>query len=394
MVVGLVLGALVIAIPIITWVRAHSRELRLAEHGVVATGTVVGRERGSGPWYLDVRIDQCACTVAVPTTAVARHPEGTRLAVRYDPEDPQVAEAMVDAFSPYRPLYSLVGYEGVAGVMTGGVLLARWRRRRRARNLTRTSAPTAQVRVEAWEQVQRNKTWPFLSLYPAGSPPGSPALLVVAVRKADLALHPEDATFDLYGGGRPGVPLALQSGGVTITPSARSHAGTWEARRRTRFSAVQPAADATESGDPVPFSDASEAAAYWRWRRSTFLALFAIPLTVPLLGLPQRDSWVAATSFATLLALFFVSAVRLQLLVGRLARRLPGKPTTRFERRAANVVLGRLLSGPAGRAQLARLLGTVPERLAAQDRTGKHLVFGAMAVGAISLLLLLAFGPG
>lgn len=278
---------LIVALPLVFAWKVHSRQQGLRQRGVITSAEVLGTSHSGDTDYLRVHLLDCGCVVLVATSNLAAHPVGSTLPVRYDPLHPGHAQALVDAPNPYEPVLLIVGGVVVAlGILIPLLLVAR-RRRRASLALVHTTAPTRRVRVEAWERVMRNTTIPYLSVYSTDIEPGEPPLFCLAVTDQVLA-RARDEVLDLYGSAKPGEPIALRAGDLTIVPSGKSHSAEWEAKHRADASGLKLAPPDSMlggmawSGPAEPpigplFADAAEAGAY---RRNVNLLRGVFPFVV------------------------------------------------------------------------------------------------------------------
>ncbi len=89
-----------IAYGIVAFVSDQRANAALARNGVVIQAKVVSHTHKTDDNatfdFLWVRIPSCRCQVELPTTNLAGHPVGSRIGVRYDPNNPSDARPMVD----------------------------------------------------------------------------------------------------------------------------------------------------------------------------------------------------------------------------------------------------------------------------------------------------------
>lgn len=388
--------ALLLILPLVLVIKTHSRDAALGSRGVTTQALVIGSSIRGQTDFLLVRLLDCGCEVYVATSNLDGHAVGSTLTVRYDPTNPSHARALVDAPNPYAiPLELLAGI-ALSAAIIGPLIWAARRRRQQALALVANTAPTRRVRVQAWERSLHNSTMPFVSVYPIDEA-GGRALLCFPISARQLA-EIRDDIFDLYGSGVPGGPVALRAGRLTITPAGKSRSADWEAKRRTAHAglALEHAGTAAANlytpldppEEPGPlFAGVSEARAY---RRNTKALLLILPLlvVVPFLRLlPLTWLWVALP--LVFAGLFMLSGMLWQRerLLDRMAARRPGStPVGRAERKAARRALGRLINSPAGQAELASLLATTPDRLAATVRRSVRATYCGLALLGFAIL--------
>ena len=370
--------------------KTRAAEDSLRRHGVVTTAVVVGTDHHGDNDYLRVRLQECACVVEVAATNLAGHPAGTTIPVRYDPDRPGRAEALVDRPNPYEPVFGVAGGVILSVLILVPLLLAARRRRRRALRLVASTAPVMQVSVDAWQRVVNRTPITYLSLHPYGVGRSGPPLLCMPVAATTVARLRADTVFDLFGDPRPGGIVALRAGDLVVTPAGKLRSGDFEASHRTERSGLplgsgEPsgAADSTLS----LLRDASEAKAWWSLTR---LAGWIVPLLVvtPLIRLvPDRWIWWALGGVVPLIVVEYGVVWRRRRLLDRFAARLPGlPPANRRSRRAARLAADRYLSGPAGTTELAGLLGTSPQRLAALRSGMTRRLVAACAVITLAMV--------
>lgn len=399
----LFLGLVVVLLPGVVALKIHGREAALRSRGVTTEAVVVGSDSTSDTTYLRVRYTTatCLCIVNVATDNLDAHPVGSSIAVRYDPEHPTHAEALVDSPNPYGPILPFAG-GGVGGavVLVIVVWVAR-RRKRKSEALLGSTVSTMRVRVEAWQRKVGNSQVNYLSLYPQFAPPGSEPLVSMPIVAKTLAeLHADDV-FALYGDGRPGQPLALRNGSVTVLPAGRTHSAAWERKHRQPHAAIElPARRAATTSDawtPPPtvaknalFADAAEAQA---WMRNEQLIRWLLPfllLGATLRVVPPRY-FPAILAVSGLVLVVFIGARwnRRRMLDRFLARTLESAPAGRKDSQAARNAYALRLSTPEANAEIARLLGTTPEALQAQRKRGTQFYLGALGVLMLLFVVLI-----
>lgn len=389
------MALLFLVVPTVVLLKAKALQDTLGDRGVVTEAVVVGVERGD-PDILWVRFEACPCRVAVATTNVRAHPVGSVLPVRYDPDRPSRAEALVDAPDPYEDVYGVGLAIVLSAVICVPLVALGLRRVRRARALVATTAPTGTVRVEAWERSLMHQPLPYLSVYALDAPSGTPPLVCFPLDPDKAEVVGEDDVFELFGSGRPGEPLALRRGEVVIVPSGKAQSAEWEARHRQPHSDLQPRLSSGRVAVIAPtvvLRDAREAQVYWGATRLVrWLYVLMLPVALLRLAPDHLLGPVLAAVFAYLGVL--VAALGWQRhLLARLARRLPGPaPSGYAARRAARGAVVRHLATPPGRAELAGLLGTTAEDLVASDRRFVHrVVTSAVVTGLVLLAAIVRF---
>lgn len=393
---------LVIALlQLVLFFKVHAREQLLTERGVTTTAVVVGTDYHGDTDYLRVRLPECRCVVDVATTDVDGHPVGSSLPVLYDPQRPGRAKALVDRPNPYEGVLTMS-----AGLVLGVAILVPlvWvarRRRRQALRLVASTAPTMQVRVEAWERTLNNTPIYYLSVYPAGSGSGTRPLLCMPVDAKILKQIPPATTLELFGTPEPGNLIALRTGDLVVTPTGRTRPATFADAKRSSHATITltGTADVQET-DPAavplvnrPLLRDARDAHLWRRTNRIFGWLIPMMLLLPAVRiLPDRLIWWGlGVLFAALAIEFGVFWARRRLL-DRVATRLPGPPALgRRDRRAARRAAEAYLVTSAGLAEQAALLGVTIETLEADGkRAGRHLIV-AMAIGAAGFLALIVY---
>jgi hypothetical protein len=386
---------------LVLFFKIHAREQVLAERGVTTSATVVGTDYHGDTDYLRVRLPECGCVVEVGTADVEGHPVGTSLPVRYDPQRPGRAEALVDRPNPYEGVLTMSAGLGLGVAILVPLVWVARRRRRQALRLVGSTAPTLQVRVEAWERTLNNTPIYYLSVYPAGSGSGTRPLLCLPVDGKILNQIPPATTLELFGTPEPGNVIALRTGDLVITPAGRTKSPAFEDAKRSAHATISltgTADDQDEDPTPVPAVDGpllrdAREARLWRRTNRIFGWLVPVMLLLPAVRiLPDRLMWWGlGVLFAALAIEFAVLGVRRRLLA-RLSDRLPGPPPVgRRDRRAARRAAEGHLAGPAGLGEQAALLGVPIEALEAdRKRAGRRLV-AAMAVGGVGFLALMVY---
>ena len=386
---------------LVLFFKIHAREQLLAERGVTTSAVVVGTGYHGDTDYLRVRLPECGCVVEVATTNVDGHSAGSSLPVLYDPQRPGRAKALVDRPNPYEGVVTMsAGLALGVAILVPLVWVAR-RRRRQALRLVASTAPTMQVRVEAWERTLNNTPIYYLSVYPAGSGSGTRPLLCMPVDAKILKQIPPATTLELFGTPEPGNVIALRTGDVVVTPAGRTRPAAYEDAKRSSHATITltGTADVHETyPTPVPSVDGPllrDAREAHLWRRTNHIFGWLVPMMLLLPAvriLPDRLIWCGlAVLFAALAIEFGVLWVRRRLL-NRVADRLPGPPAVgRSDRRAARRAAEAYLVTSAGLAEQAALLGVTTEALEAdRKRAGRRLIV-AMVIGAVGFLALIVY---
>src|SRR5581483_7277380 len=269
---------------LVLFFKIHAREQLLAERGVTTSAVVVGTGYHGDTDYLRVRLPECGCVVEVATTNVDGHSAGSSLPVLYDPQRPGRAKALVDRPNPYEGVVTMsAGLALGVAILVPLVWVAR-RRRRQALRLVASTAPTMQVRVEAWERTLNNTPIYYLSVYPAGSGSGTRPLLCMPVDAKILKQIPPATTLELFGTPEPGNVIALRTGDVVVTPAGRTRPAAYEDAKRSSHATITltGTADVHETyPTPVPSVDGPllrDAREAHLWRRTNHIFGWLVPM--------------------------------------------------------------------------------------------------------------------
>lgn len=119
----------------------HQRDL--ASRGAATHGEVIETARRQDTQLVRVRFvsSHCRCNarawVAITDGAEHRHPVGSQMAIRYDPEHPMVADARTDKPNPY----AFVLFEAIALAVVLAILVVVFVAIKLVRRLRRRSVP-------------------------------------------------------------------------------------------------------------------------------------------------------------------------------------------------------------------------------------------------------------
>jgi hypothetical protein len=283
-------SALVIAMVLIlglgmTAVLAYAvvhREHILQTRGLSAVAQVVAT---TGSAAMSVRFESSGCgcpiTTQVQLAHPARHPIGSTLPVRYDPRDPERAEALQDRFNPYRLPFGFLGFI----VFVAALIAAKWltarRRKRKVMTLVHTAAPINRVRVEAWRGTQGNQEAAFLSLYPEAVPQGGAPLMVFPTRASVVRALNAAESYELYQPARRVASAVLRGGDLVVVLVGKERPPAWEVGHRLPWS--QLALGVGKPSDPLLPAGLGgpallDTAAAVRYRRMTSTAIVLGPV--------------------------------------------------------------------------------------------------------------------
>lgn len=376
--------------PLIRAVKVHSRQDALQRRGVTTEAKVVGQGSRDTTDYLIVEYEACRCRTGVEISSPSRHPVGSMLPIRYDPRRPARADALVDRPNPYESIFVLLLGVLATIVLVVPILVFESRRRRAARRMAVTSAPTGRVRVETWRRAFLHSTVPYASVYPADVPRGGPPLFRFAIaEEADDELEDaRGADFELFGVPEPGNRVALRRGEYVLIPVSKTKSAGWEAQRR---GVLPPAAFADD--DVALIREPSEGRKLLRLQLQLLL-VYALVIPASLVRLvPESLLSLALAAVFAIVAAAAVTWWRVRRLLSLFASRLPGSsPANRRDRRAARAEVSRRIRSTQGKAQLAALLGTTTEALTARGRRAVRVIYGAIGLtGVVFVALVVRF---
>ena len=389
-----------LGLPFVLVARVFLRQDALNRRGRTTQARVIGFAQSDLADYLEVRFTDASCNCSVETDVATRdlfeYDVNDKVAIpaipiRYDPQDPANAAALVDAGNPFAGLWPfLLGDLGSAALIA--VLFLRVRgSRRRMLSLVHETAPTARVRVEGWARTLRGTDYPHVSLYRDDGGLDAEPIMTVPVQSSVIRALRDDDRPDLYGSIGPGGRVALRLGNVILLPAGRSRSPGWETRHRRPGSQL-----ALGAGDPqhlVPVErgllaiGADDALRYRSLRRHVIWSFIVlVPLSASPL-LPDRLLLWGAVVVVWDLAIVLTESTRLKRLLNRLVLQRSGALAgDRRGRRAARLALARQLNAPAGQLELARAMGCDPGELAADDRRGS--TFAAAVLWLLVAILL------
>lgn len=379
--------ALFLAAPAIGYFKAKGRQNSLDRRGVRAEAVIVGTDYQNDTDFLIVYVEPCACRLAIATSNPSGHAVGSTLPVRYDPERPSTAEALVDRPNPYESfLVVLVSVMGLLLIAVPIVVVA-LRRQRRSRALLDTSTPNGIVRVEVWRRSLMGNEVAYLSAYQVDiSPGGSPILcmpvteeIAVQIEGSDLPPH-----FEVFGSAVPGQPLALRRGELAVTPGGRTKDAAWEKRHRPSPTAVTP--DIRGGLILENVAEARSVARLQRMLQFVFVAL--IPASL-IRVVPERFLSAGLVVVFVLLVLVVAARWRHRRLLDRFGRRLVGSAGGRRDRRAARSAAVRWLSSPGGKEDMASLLGVTVDERDASNRRMVRWIYAWLGLTVVVLVVVL-----
>ena len=378
-----------LVVPTIGVFKAKHRQDALHERGVQAPAVVVATEHSGSTDYLIVNVESCACRLAVATSNVAAHPIGSSLPIRYDPQRPSTAEALVNRANPYETFLVALGSIVFGVLVVVPIVVVSSRHLWRSRALLDVSTPTGTVRVELWRRSMLGGEIAYLSVYEVDSPPGSSPLLCMPVEE-QVATQIEESDlpprFEAFGSLVAGQPLALRQGDLAVTAGGQTKDAAWEAHHRRQSRGSWDAATG-----PL-LRDAREARSHARSQKlvlAVFLALMPLSL---IQIVPERFLTIGVVVVFAGVALAIGTFWHHLRVLDRLGQRMAGPTGGRGDRRAARSAAARWLRSPAGEEEMASLLGlTVEERKATERRVTRWAWLTATLTFAVFILWVVQF---